>query len=217
MATIERWFSHFDIATLLIGAVVGAVFGMFLSTWHSYYVTRPNFVRHGNGGGGGQIKTVSLLFTNFPRFIGLRLSPTTLFGKQIHGLLSLGMVVDVLPARQLRANLYDVETGEHVAELFWQRGQKYEAMIDLASGEQVGLVTFSRHESDATHYYPFRPAADGTFPQTILSDGCFDQAKKFEIRIQHLQARKPMVIPIRVFRRFTGGLWVETPNSGSLL
>lgn len=166
VSAIEKWYNHFDGISLLIGAALG----MFLGTWHSYFVKRPRLILTGNGGSGGAgVRTASLSFTNAPRFIGIQMPPSMVFGKQVHGILRWGLPVGNLPARNLQAALFDEESGRMLSQLHWRRGPAFEPSIDLESGEQASLMVFSRLEQDPAYYFPFQPGPDGVgvdVPQT---------------------------------------------------
>lgn len=214
MSTIEKWYAHFDAISLLLGAALG----MFLGTWYSYFVKRPRLILIGNGGSGGAgLRTTSLNFINAPRFIGIQMPPSMLFGKQVHGVLRWGLPVDNLPARNLQATLFDKESGRVVSQLHWQRGPSFEPSIDLDSGEQAMLMVFSRLEQDPPHYFPFQPGPNGVGVNIPQTAGYTDESRKFEIRINYSQARKPLVLPCRVVRQFAGGFWVECRGGSTML
>jgi len=214
MSAIEKWYAHFDFISLLIGAVLG----MFLSTWHSYFVKRPRLKITGNGASGGaNFRTTNLNLTNSSRFIGLRISPSIMFGKQFHGTLRWGIPVDTLPARNLQATLFDKESGLFVSQLYWRKKQVILPSIDLDSEEQVGLLLFSRLEQNPMRYFPFRPAPDGIGVEVPQNDGYSDETRKFEIRISYSQARKPLIFQCKVSRQYGGGFWVEACGGGGLL
>lgn len=214
MSAIEKWYDHFDFISLLIGAALG----MFLSTWHSYFIKRPRLKITGNGSSGGNnFRTTSLNLTNASRFIGLRISPSIMFGKRVHGTLHWGIPVDTLPARNVQATLVDKDSGIFVSQLYWHKNQIISPTIDLDSEEQVGLLVFSRLEQDPTHYFPFRPGPDGVGVDVPQNGGYSDETRKFEVRINYSQARKPLIFQCKVSRQFGGGFWVEACGGGGLL
>lgn len=147
------WVWSIDIPSLVLGAALGAV----TSTWHSYYVRRPKLRVIGSGSGGGSFYHNRITISNSPGLLGVRLPETTIFNKNIHSDIEIGLPVDRNPARNCRAWLYDKETNRGIAQLWWQTiDGKMTREVTLESGEQADLMLFARLKDEKRKYFVYQ-------------------------------------------------------------
>ena len=200
------WLRELDIGSLLLRGVIGRL----LSTWHSYYVKRPKLKLIGMGG-------ASIRVSNVPGFFGLAFPHTVVLGRLLHGDKELGLPIDRDPARDCTAVLYDKETGQHVANLYFQvTDDTTRSTVTLDSGNSANILIFNRAETDRSTYYPWRPDnEDSSRPAAPREvDAMFNSTREFNIVVRYAHGRKKVEFPVRMIRGFDGRLSFYSPVGG---
>jgi hypothetical protein len=105
---MPEWIKNLDVASLILGVILGGIVGTLMSAWYGYYLRKTKLVSTGGGSGGvlGGLNTNFISVTNTRGFIGFRLPETVIFGKQLHRSFQLGgLIIDRDPAQECRAYL----------------------------------------------------------------------------------------------------------------
>ena len=178
--------ANLDVASLLIGAVIGAPLGF----WFSSFCQRPRLdwdgTSSGSGGPGGWAQ-INVRVTNRPGFVGIRLGETTVFGRRLHAEIECGWHIERGPARDCAAFMYDIESGDCIPLYFRDpaRPEAFANGITIQSGRKKDLLLMA-HQNGDFGYFPFAPKwgdPNGVaLPDTALR---YRATKKFRVVISY--------------------------------
>lgn len=167
-----------DLISLLAGAVLGAPAGF----WFNSFVQRARLQWDGYGGGSGLIVA---WVKNPPRFVGLHLRETVIFGRRLWSDVYFGWHAERSPARDCVAFLYDIENDESFGLSFRDEAAStgLSNVATIASGERRELCLMA---FEGTDYFPFRTEGSSP-PRPILppSDRRYRKPKRFRIVVTY--------------------------------
>lgn len=204
-AIMER-LSQLDLASLLIGAIFGALVSICLQ----HFLARPRLRQI--GGGGGQYQHITI--RNDPGFLGLNFGPTIIFGRRLSKGWRLGIPFDTAPARACSASIIDEETGQTVSSLCWHKDGKYIYDITLGPGESANLIVFTRQGATEGKYYVWRPLPEhetwGPGPGDVQIEG----SRKFLIDVRYAYGTRTKRFTCKMVRRLEGTYYFYHDTGG---
>jgi hypothetical protein len=188
--------------------VITAVLFYLLGVASTVYLKRPKLavVGSGHSGGGGpegfQVYNISI--RNNPGHLGMKIAPTVIFGRRVHGQHWFGWPVMREPAKVCTASLYD-DAGNYVAPLWWRdpsNGANVKIVLDLDSGEQADLFFFAQRNDDVPNYYPYERGSDGNpvMPPVKLSG-----ARRFNVRLSYADGHQKCDLKYTVSSNYRDG------------
>jgi hypothetical protein len=192
-------------AILLV--VAGAILGVLLDRIYTAIASRPKFGFNGGGGGGGgnpPSRYGYVTITNPEAFVGLRLRETVIFGRRIHGAISMGWTIERRTARGLMGVLTDPKTGHDIAGLTWFGPDGTSQQIDLRSGDSCNLCMFVGWDDIPDRYYIYSPQQDltPTRPPAVQEFTSGDIDLKFSLVWANGQQRKSY--NLKILRKHDG-------------
>jgi hypothetical protein len=203
--------SHF--AHTFAAWLTGFLPGLLIGAWYTIYLRRPKLRIVGGGGGGDQrFRASHINITNEPGRLGMKLGPTILFGRELHGWREFGVSFDRNRAPECRAALFDRKTSQHLAPLWWhstEPGAPWQQAITLESGAQAELWVFARLTADPTKCFVFEPsdpASPSTEPRVPSDAALIETSREFTIRVSYFGGRHRVKFPAAVTKEFNGTL-----------
>jgi hypothetical protein len=197
-------------------------FGALLGVWFTIYLTRPTLRVTGSGSGGGTgpgFYVTHVNITNSPGLMGIRINPTVLFGKRVHGRLEKGLTIIRNPAEECIANIHDKATGEFIAPLWWRSADDPARVVRTASiktGQTVSLMLFARLKSEPLRYFIYTSNGKFTDVQPPVDEVKFSDTKKFSVRVNYSYGRQRLEFNAIVRKGYDGRLsWEAVGGGGS--
>ena len=209
------WFTSvvLPIVTLIVGALLGV--------WFTVYLTRPRLRVTGGGGGGGAsgpgYYANHASITNMPGLMGIRINPTVLFGKTIHGHFEKGLTITRNPAEECIADIHDKETGDFIAPLWWRSPDdpsRVVRIISIRTGQTAELMLFARLNSEHLRYFIYASGGDFLDVRAPVDEVKFADTKKFSVRIKYSCGRQKLEFDAIVRKGYDGRLSYEAGGSG---
>lgn len=195
-----------EIILLLIGAVIGVVLTLVCTA----YLQRPKLRLMGTSIG----SDCSAGIQNQPGLLGFTLKPVILFDKAIVGEeRPVGYPIMRIPALGCHAHLVDRVSDKTVTVLFWRNVRTGEVLrdqhLDIHNGQEYGLMVFVTDPTDPSKYYPWEldqsTTAQPNSPR-VPHPICFDEPRKFTVRIRSSTASTLLRFSAEVERDFNGQL-----------
>lgn len=204
LEVLKAWLSRFDLASLMIGAVVGA----FISIWLQHFLARPRLRQV--GGGSGQYLHITI--RNEPGFLGINFGPTIILGRRFSQGWRLGIPFDTSPARACSAVIIDKETGQTITSLSWLKDGIYGYEVTLGPGESANLIVFTRHGADEGKYYVWRPLPEHQSPGP--GDIQMDGSREFLIDVRFSHGTRTKRFTCKMVRKLNGAYHFQHETGG---
>ena len=175
----------------IVVPIVTLVLGALLGVWFTVYLARPTLRVTGSGGGGGSgpgFYATHANITNSPGLMGIRIKPTVLFGKRVHGSLEKGLTIVRNPADECIANIHDKETEEFIAPLWWRLSDDPDRAVrtvSIKTGQTVSLMLFARLNSEPLRYFIYTSSGKFTDVQPPVDEAKLRDTKKFSVRVSY--------------------------------
>jgi hypothetical protein len=171
----------------LLANLAFTVFGVVFGYWWAGHRARPNLRVSGSGGSYVGMPTASITISNDPRFTGLRISASKIFGRRVHGPLVIGQTKHVEPADNCSARIISKNGGEHLSHLYWfNPGGKPSANVTIPSNKSASLLLFARIKEEYPKYFIYQPDRDGSAnPKVPVDQLKFDNNMDFILEIRY--------------------------------
>lgn len=202
-----------DIASLVLGGVIGA----FLGTWLNFRVTQPKLKVTGGGQGG----YVHLSITNPHALLGFAIRPTMIWGKWLNHGSEFGQLIDRSPARDCSAVVFDADTGRHVGSAFWFHEGEFGLVTTIGPSETAQLILFTQQGAPQGTYYLWYPGGgDNRHVCPGPRDGqdaLFDEGRDFFVEVRLRNGRRNFRFPFSVIKNFNGRFEYRSPTGGGTM
>jgi hypothetical protein len=149
--------------------------------------------------------------------MGIRIKPTVLFGKRVHGGLEKGLTIVRNPAEECIANIHDKDTGEFIAPLWWRSPDDPDRAVRTVSvktGQTVELMLFARLNSEALRYFIYTSSGKFADVQPPVDEVRFRDTKKFSVRVSYSYGRQRLEFDAVVRKGYDGRLSWEAVGGG---
>jgi hypothetical protein len=124
---------------------------------------------------------------NVPALVGIRLRPTMILGKKVHGYVKKGITVDRLPAKDCTASIHEKESGQFISLLWWLSPNESGHVIrsvTIESGGYADLMIFARLRTEPLRYFIYN-SSNGEASQILAppDEIKFRETKQFFVRV----------------------------------
>jgi hypothetical protein len=213
---ISNFIFNLDPTSMLIGAVVSALIGL----WIDFLIKQPVLERSGGGSGRHDAdRTVrnNLSFRNKVGWFGINIPESRILGIKIHPSLRKGLTFEKSPVRDCRANLFLKDTNEHVGQLWWINDDgSFSETATIESGKQSSVFVFCRDQDETERYFVYRPTSGKNGNALVPSvNNQFIGEKQFFLRIDYSHSHRYEEV-IKISRKFNGLLYLETKNGSTI-
>lgn len=204
-----NWISKIDFASLLLGTVLGALAG----TWLTLYLKRPKLQLSGTASGGPAIgfQTAQLYIQNVPGLFGIEIRRNVIFGRLVNRDKKIGLSLDRSTARQCTAWILDPDTKEYLSSLFWKGEDEPKPWVDIGPGESAELLVLARRH-DRPAYFVFA-GYDANGFRTPPEEAWLTESRKFLVEVQHSYGRR-VRFKLEVVKRLDGRLHFQSSVGG---
>lgn len=206
-----------QIVVPVVTFVLGIVLGVLLQTWYAIYFVRPKLAVTGGGSGLGPdgYRTNSVTVTNQLGFLGLHFGATSILGKTLHRGARRGHPFPRSAAQDCYGRIFDGETGDLLATLYWQpeagTSGPWQTAATIPSGHSRSLKLFARLDSEPDSYFVFQPMSDGTPRVPAVK---FNGDHRFRIDVSVFAQRVEVEFEGRMRLMASGTLQWETTGGG---
>jgi hypothetical protein len=168
-------------AFTLVGVLLGTVFGF----WFAGHRTRPNLRVSGGGSGLTGFPTAGISVSNPPRFTGIKIEESNIFGLRLHKTLAIGQSKHVDAADNCSARLLNKEKMEHICHLYWSAPENKVALrVTIPSGHNAYLLIFCRIVEEYPKYFIYQPMSElDKKPKIPVDQFKFDSSKDFIVEV----------------------------------
>ena len=204
--------------------IFGSIFGWFVNYWYAIRLRRPKLSINGGGTGGipnnPDVTVISINVQNEPRFIGLRLPPTYIFGLRVKSDFGRHFVERDI-ARSCRAMLLD-KSGQHICHLWWSvnnnGGVDICENIDISSTQSASILMFIKKGQNKNQYFVYQPKSNEDTSHKATNIPTFKSTKEFKLKIYYgYGGTQTLEYPILMRKNYDHGFTFETPTGSSSL